>query len=192
MSQWRFGIGTFNSIYVHMKCGKITQQPYLAGWVFNILVSLTEVVPLKICFGLVKVFIFNFIVILLLPIFLISYPHLKFFYDILAFEHYPECTFSRCFIHAFSKMIYLPTHISGFITYMPSLFKNLLSEKTKNIFFFVIVLQILLFISGSVEINPGPPSPKEKELSFAVWNLDSLPARDFARIPLIETLQSIC
>ena len=73
---------------------------------------------------------------------------------------------------------------------MPSLFKNLLSEKTKNIFFFVIVLQILLFISRSVEINPGPPFPKEKELSFAVWNLDSLPARDFARIPLIETLQS--
>ena len=73
---------------------------------------------------------------------------------------------------------------------MPSLFKNPLSEKTKNLSFFVIVLQILLFISGSVEINPGPPSPQEKELSFAVWNLDSLPARDFARIPLIETLQS--
>ena len=71
---------------------------------------------------------------------------------------------------------------------MPSLFNKLLSEKAKNIFFFVIVLQMLLFISGSVEINPGPPSPKE--LSFAVWNLDSLPARDFARIPLIETLQS--
>ena len=48
----------------------------------------------------------------------------------------------------------------------------------------------MLFISGSVEINPGPPSPKEKELSFAVWNLDSLPVRDFARIPLVESLQS--
>ena len=29
-----------------------------------------------------------------------------------------------------------------------------------------------------------------KNLSFAVWNLDSLPARDFASIPLIETLQT--
>ena len=27
-------------------------------------------------------------------------------------------------------------------------------------------------------------------LSFAVWNLDSLPARDFARISLIESLQT--
>ena len=29
-----------------------------------------------------------------------------------------------------------------------------------------------------------------KVLSFAVWNLDSLPARDFARVPLIESFQA--
>ena len=27
----------------------------------------------------------------------------------------------------------------------------------------------------------------KKNISFTVWNLDSLPARDFARIPLIES-----
>ena len=30
----------------------------------------------------------------------------------------------------------------------------------------------------------------KKKISFAVWNLDSLPARDFARIPLIESLHT--
>ena len=52
------------------------------------------------------------------------------------------------------------------------------------------VLQVLLFISGTIELNPGPVSP-QKKVSFAIWNLDSLPARDFARIPLIESLQNI-
>ena len=41
-----------------------------------------------------------------------------------------------------------------------------------------------------MEINPGPDASKKGNISFAVWNLDSLPARDFARIPLIETLQA--
>ena len=63
-------------------------------------------------------------------------------------------------------------------------------EKFNNLIFFVSVLQVLLFISGTVKLNPGPVSP-QKKLSFAVWNLDSLPARDFARIPLIESLQNI-
>ena len=52
-------------------------------------------------------------------------------------------------------------------------------------------MQTLLLISGKVEPNPGPNTSMKCNLSFAVWNLDSLPARDFARIPLIEALQSI-
>ena len=51
------------------------------------------------------------------------------------------------------------------------------------------MLLILLLISGTVEINPGPHTFKKK-ISFAIWNLDSLPARDFARIPLIESLHA--
>ena len=52
------------------------------------------------------------------------------------------------------------------------------------------VLQILLVISGSVEINPGPATPTKNNLTFAFWNLDSIPAREFARIPILETLHS--
>ena len=64
-------------------------------------------------------------------------------------------------------------------------------EEMKNKFFFVLVLQALLFMSGTVELNSGPDTTPRKKPSFAVWNLDSLPARDFAKIPLIERLQNV-
>ena len=99
--------------------------------------------------------------------------------------------------HTFSIITLLPNHI---ITLLPnhittslrniySFFKIQFSEKSKNIFFLAFVLQILLILSGTVEVNPGPHISKQN-LSFAVWNLDSLPAMDFTRIPLIESLQA--
>ena len=51
------------------------------------------------------------------------------------------------------------------------------------------MIQILLIISGTVEINTGPHV--SKNLSFAVWNLESLPARDFARTPLIQSTYDV-
>ena len=60
----------------------------------------------------------------------------------------------------------------------------------KNLIFFLIILLTLLLISGSIETNPVPCHSKKTNLSFAVWNLDSIPARSFARIPLIETFQA--
>ena len=82
----------------------------------------------------------------------------------------------------------LPWHISAPSRSIYLFLNSQLSEKTKNILFFIFVIKMLLIISGSVEINPGPHV--SKNLSFAVWNLDSLPARDFARIPLIVSLQT--
>ena len=49
------------------------------------------------------------------------------------------------------------------------------------------VLPILLIISGTVHTNQDPVKLTKTKLSFAVWNL---PARDFARIPLIESFQA--
>jgi hypothetical protein len=51
-------------------------------------------------------------------------------------------------------------------------------------------VQALLVLSVTVELNPGPVKSKKSNFSFAVWNLDSIPAREYARIPLIETFQS--
>ena len=115
------------------------------------------------------------------------YPYIKLLCDTTLFF---RCPFAKYFVFVFSKINFLPYYISATIRYTHSLFKSHFSEKTKNILFFAIVLQILLFISGTVETNPGPDTSKKNNLSFAVWNLDSLPARDFARIPLIETLQA--
>ena len=56
--------------------------------------------------------------------------------------------------------------------------------------FFSLVIQLLLIISGSVHVNPGPPALRNK-ISFCCWNIDSLLARDRAKISLIEGLQSV-
>ena len=52
------------------------------------------------------------------------------------------------------------------------------------------VLPILLIISGTVHTNPGPVKLTKTKLSFAVWNLDNIPARDYIRIPVIESFQA--
>ena len=59
----------------------------------------------------------------------------------------------------------------------------------QNALVFIIALQIILIISG-IKVDPGPVLSKKPKLSFAVWNLDIIPARDFARIPIIETFQA--
>ena len=56
--------------------------------------------------------------------------------------------------------------------------------------FFSLVVQLLLVVSGSVHVNPGPP-PVRNKISFCCWNIDSLLTRDSAKIGLIEGLQSV-
>ena len=48
---------------------------------------------------------------------------------------------------------------------------------------------MLLVIAG-LEVNPGP-NAKINKYSFAVWNLDSIMARNKSKIPLIESLNAI-
>ena len=159
-------------------------QPY------SMSVSSVDVTPIKIIFGLLTVFAYSLTIISFLSIFLTLYPFLEFFCNkTFAFFPYRICTFANYFAYVVCKITFLPCYISAAFRNTFSLFKNDFSEKAKNILFFAFVLCILLIISGTVEINPGP-HPSKKNFSFAFWNLDSLPARDFARIPLIETLQS--
>ena len=60
-----------------------------------------------------------------------------------------------------------------------------------NDFFFIQLLRQLLILSDSVDINPGPINLNNQKLSFAVWKLDSIPARNFNRLPQIECFQSV-
>ena len=57
--------------------------------------------------------------------------------------------------------------------------------------FFSLVVQLLLVISGSVHVNPGPPPSVRNKISFCCWNIDCLLTRDRAKISLIEGLQSV-
>ena len=136
--------------------------------------------PVKIFLGLLKVFVFCSIIISLLVFFLFLYPFLNLFSY--------QCPFVNYFVYVFSMITLLPWHISALSQSIYLFLRSQLSKKTKNILSFIFVIKMLFIISGSVEINPGPHM--SRNLSFAVWNLDSLPARDFARIPLIESLQT--
>ena len=59
-----------------------------------------------------------------------------------------------------------------------------LNKQKTSCFMFLCYKFCYLYLGQSKSIR------KQKQISFAVWNLDSLPARDFARIPLIESLHS--
>ena len=48
----------------------------------------------------------------------------------------------------------------------------------------------MLLILAGLETNPGP-STKINKYSFAVWNLDSIMARNKCKIPLIESLNAV-
>jgi len=72
-------------------------------------------------------------------------------------------------------------------------------QSTKYIFFVLfskiliaafisLIIFSLLFQSGSVELNPGPPP---KLFSFCTWNVDSLLARDSIKKSYIECIQSV-
>ena len=39
---------------------------------------------------------------------------------------------------------------------------------------------------GDVQLNPGPKNTKYYYFSLCHWNLNSLPAHDFSKLPLIE------
>ena len=187
LCQWRYSIGMFNLKSVYKKFGK--NKPILIELLFDSLGSFAGFLPIKIFLGLLKVFAFSLMIISCSSLFLVLYTFLIFFCGQASTSSYPNCSLANYFVYSLCKSILLPRYISGLIQSICSSFKNHLTEKAKNILFFVFVLLILLLISGTVEINPGPCRSKQN-LSFAVWNLDSLPARDFARIPLIESLQT--
>ena len=126
-------------------------------------------------------------IISLLPLFLIMYRFYKFSCDqTFALCPFHICPFANYFVFVFLKTTLLPFYISASLRNTHSFFKYHFSRKTKNVSFYALVLHILIIISGSVELNPGPDMSKKSNFSFAVWNLD----RDFSRIPLIESLQN--
>ena len=128
----------------------------------------------SIFLNLIILFGYSLIVIVSCSILVTFYLGLCFFLPHLT----PPLGTSTLLIMAFI----VPRSIFVFIKHIAQL-----TVKFKNIAFFLFILGTLLVMAG-IEKNPGPNS--NKKLSFAIWNLDSLPAREYARIPLIESFQA--
>ena len=190
IDQWRGNIGVFHRKKVPTKSFRVCNNVnfYPIGFLSNIFQSLRK--PFELLFNLVLLFAYCSMVVILFPILFIAQASIIFTLipDILICPSVSYFNFLQPF-QVFLGIQILPLAISLIITRSFSFFKKL-SKNTKNILFFIFVLQILLFISGTVEINPGPIQRKKMNLSFAVWNVDSRPARDYARVPLIESLQA--
>ena len=174
--QWRASIGSFRIFRTPGKCFK-TDKIELFNEFIIFLKPPQEFCSLffSILHGLILVFGFSLLIVLIFSILTILHFGLRFlFLQVTA----PLGTLSSS-IHF---LFFVPRGISIFINCI-----RLILILNKNLAFRLIVISTLLVLAG-IEVNPGP-TPQRK-LSFAVWNLDSLPARDFARIPLIEAFQA--
>ena len=179
--QWRISVGTFNAISAYNKKFRRIWKESLID--FSPFTFMPLLFLLRLPFGLLTDFWYSFMIV---PLSFLLYPYTQFYDDTPTVDY----SMTRYFAHATSNISTLPSFMFIFLKTLHSVLKSLFSEEAKNMCFFCLVLQILLVISGSVEVNPGPTNPKLKNLSFAVFNLDSLPAREFTRIPLIESFQS--
>ena len=171
--QWRGSIGLFNVQKNPQRTSVDNHKPFLISSnlkkylnFFHVRLSLV----LSLIYSIILLFGLSCMAITLFV--LITFIHLGFGYFIC-----PDSVFS---CRNISYTLYLVFSFPKFIYF-------LVINPMKNIAFQLLVLGMLLIMAG-IESNPGPTS--KKNLSFAMWNLDSLPARNYARIPLIESLQA--
>ena len=176
--QWRGTIGCFNILRNHSST-KIRHEPLLIfskleefffPFKFNFILFISLLQNITLLFA------FSCMVITMLTLFSISFFNFYFLF----FPHFipsrSDVVFTLYLVFSFPK---------GISYIIKNFFRFILN--INNFAFSLRVLDMLLIMAG-IEKNPGPNVIKN--LSFAVWNLDSLPARDYARIPLIESFQA--
>ena len=187
IDQWRGNIGLFDrkKIVKSLK-ERNDQEGFL---IVQLLLELLYLLNnLDILYNMLLLFSYCTMTVTLFPIFLVTclcFDHLLSADNIFNSPHQLLLHSLRTFL----EINLIPSRISCIIKHSFKFLKEHCPQKLKNALFFIIVLHILLVISG-IEINPGPNISKKSKLSFAVWNLDSIPARDFARIALIESFQA--
>ena len=188
IDQWRGNIGLFDRKKI-VKSSKGSNDQDGVLIVQFLLKALYLFKSLEFLYNLLLLFSYCTMTVTLFPIFLVIY---------LCFEHLLFADNSSNSLHhkipshslrTFLEINLIPRRISCIMKYSFKFLKEHCPQSLKNALFFIIVLNILLLISG-IEVNPGPNFSKQSKLSFAIWNLDSIPARDFARIPLIESFQA--
>ena len=192
VSAWRAGIGLFNRKIICkniVKGSKNYDCPFIVDHFRTSMNLLGK--PFEILFSLLLLFSYCTMVVTLIPIFTAVYLY-KDIINFIFFTRYYHPLKYNIFLHPIQIFLWInliPKNVSYATKCSFSFYKKSVPGEVKNIVFFIIVMKSLLILSGTVEINPGPVT-KKTSLSFAVWNLDSIPARDYARIPLIESFQA--
>ena len=155
LCQWRFSIGMLNLKHVCKHTVNNNNNNNNNNCYLNVLFKRTRFQDIDFdgtCRALLRWFLDYWlcsltVAISLLPPFLMVYSFLNLIGISLCFRNY--------FIFAFSSISLLPSYyISASFQITLSLLKCHFSEEPKNILFYAFVLQILLFISGSVELDP--------------------------------------
>ena len=188
LEHWRGSIGLFHGkIICNTTCliYRYYDDFFIINEVSSICSKFVGCLPVQLFIGVLLAFCYCTMAIIMIPPFLPGY----YLYDMF----WNTVTSSRCssaFCCPCSRLMYAFLVISHKIKVAVLFFRKSLSIEIKKILFFIIVWQVLLVLSGTVETNAGPDNAKKTKLTFAVWNLDSIPARDYARIPLIETFQA--
>ncbi len=179
VQQWRDNIGRFNISKIRSRTFINACKPFI---IFPHFKSHLNVLQLHLLFilslihSILLLFGFSSMVVIMRPFFLLVRI-------LLWFILFPDSTFSQSDL---SLTVFL---VLSFPKGISLLNRKIISTGNflMNNYAFLLFISEMLLIMAGIESNPGPSS---KNLSFAVWNLDSLPARDYARLPLIESFQA--
>ena len=191
LEHWRGSIGLFHGKMSSARTSKclhdddlLIKKDFLAMWS-----KLVENLPIRVS-GLLLLFAYCTMVVLFLPLMLTWYLFCFMICCIFISAHrFSISQFALHIVYTYLIINAIPTLIN-YIIKVSILYLRSLAVGFKNLIFFLVVLRALLVLSGTVETNPGPAQSTKKNLSFAMWNLDSIPAREYTRIPLIETFQA--
>ena len=179
-SAWRARVGLYNCRLLKLK-GLLHKSFSLYD-----LLTYFKPPPLLICFSNVLL-IFGIIMYMFSLIFNAA-QHIVFHFFCLSISPSPFSIF-RNIVTSNLRLISILMKIhttrlkpsdAAFLISIDILFLNIAFYEIKN---------MLLIVSGSVHPNPGPQN--KSRLSFGVWNLDSLLAREGCKIDQIEAIQSI-
>ena len=187
MCQWRCSIGLFNASFI---CHASNIRPCECSFyeiMNNIFLYIVNLTVCKLFLSLVNTITLCIMINLAFSLMIIFFPYPNFLRGVMVSSSHPYASY---IVYSFLKSIALVNRVRQTTCEHISYFLDNPSSLCLNLSFFLILLQSLLLVSVDIEIQPGPQQDQKKNFSFAFWNLDSLPAREFARIPLIESLQS--
>ena len=190
IDQWRGNIGIFHRKKIAGKClaQRYQSDSFSTEYICILVNHLSK--PIEFLFNLLLLFSYCSMIVILFPICLMIHNSIIFLFNFDVYSHkFQSYSYLLQPLDIFIRIHLLPKVIFLIVTNLYSYFKKLF-KPNKNILFFIFVLQMLLLLSGTLELNPGPMREKKSNLSFAVWNLDSLPARQYARVPVIESFQA--